>query len=127
MTALPARADATVAPLAADGISVSADQALNAASAEFHLRDGQIDANVGVVRALISIKGDVLHQREKVWIVPVNFDWPMPGTGLIFHKLLVVINGRTGRYEYAYTAAPDQAQLSVLKRKYMLQGHGKHG
>lgn len=99
---VPQRPDISLQPLPSNSMTVSADTAVAAVKAVWGLQDGQIQA---VVSASLSKQGDALHQQKLAWIVVANQDIPALGTpGLVFHKLVSVVDGATGRYVWAYCA-----------------------
>jgi hypothetical protein len=115
--ALPQRPDIALAavtesqmPVANTGQPVTtAQDAIALAETRFHLVDGQLDNSVGVVRALVSIRGDLSHQSIKAWVVTANIDtWGQgPATwNTVYHKLSIVIDASTHAYAFAYTSDP---------------------
>lgn len=113
--ALPQRADIVLSPLplgdlprTRGGSPVTTPmQAVRAAEAEFDLTDAQIDRQVGVVRARVTIRGDKLHTDVKAWVVTADADTHglSPWTSsLVYHKLCIAISATTGRYAFAYQA-----------------------
>lgn len=94
-----------LAPLPIQAMSVSASRVVSVAKAEFGLTDDQLDWNVGVVGARLSVGTDPDKQNQEVEIVTARQDVRGPD-GLLYHRLVVVVDARTGAYLYAYTAEP---------------------
>lgn len=112
--ALPTRPDILVSPLSASdpGLKISAADAVRAAESQTGLLDSEIDRNIGIVRAIVSIHGNPLHQRERVWIVTADVEshpHAMIAPDVVFHKLCIVIDARTGQYEFGFPADATRA------------------
>jgi hypothetical protein len=104
---VPGRHDITLVPVSSSELSVDTNTAVSAAKAAWGLADAQI---VDAVSAEVSKTGDPIHQHQKGWIVVANQDIPALGTpGMVFHKLIMVVDGRTGRYLWGYSTDPSIA------------------
>lgn len=87
-------------------------EAVALAERQFNLSDDQIDNNLGVVRALLSIRRDATHADIPAWVVTANMDVMGQGPAtddLVYHKVCIVIDAATGSYSFAYTADPQVA------------------
>jgi len=71
----------------------------------------QIDPNTGAIPAVISKKLDPVHQNQRAWIVVADVAVPAPQSGIVFHKLGIVVDAKTGKYLYTYTANPEYSRL----------------
>lgn len=69
------------------------------------------------MRALVGIKGDRVHHSEPAWIVTAFFNVIGPGNGVLYHKISIVVDAITGKYQYAYVSDPDGAQMRALQRQ----------
>lgn len=105
---VPPRQDAVLAPLPAGQVRVPAIRALQAAEKVWGLSDSEIDPKVGIVRAVVSIEGDVVHQDLKAWLVIADREMPnfAPGSTITYHKIVVVVSAVTGRVVFSYPAEP---------------------
>jgi hypothetical protein len=104
---VPGRHDITLVPVSPSELSVAANTAVSATKAAWGVTDAQI---VDVVSAEISKTGDPIHQHQKGWIVVANQDIPALGApGVVFHKLIMVVDGRSGRYLWGYSTDPGPA------------------
>lgn len=102
---LPARGDVTYAPLAADAVRVAADQAVATAEARLNLPPSALDSSVGVVRAMISVRGSSAGPA-KAWIVTVDDPVRSPMTGTLYRKVCIAVDADTGAFLYAYAVDP---------------------
>jgi hypothetical protein len=102
----------TLAPLPLNQTQVSARQALDAAEAQWHATDSDVDPNARAVPAVISVGNGGLVQNVKAWVVTLNHDTESQGPAWdpvrVKHKLVVVIDATTGQYLMAYNAGPSQ-------------------
>lgn len=117
IASLPHRPDILLAPLAERDLpsvttgqpTTTAQDAVALAESQFHLNEGQLDSDVGIVRATVSILGDPGHRAIKAWVVTANVDirGQSPATSnTVYHKLCIVIDASTHAYSFAYTADP---------------------
>ncbi len=105
---VPPRQDAVLAPLPAGQVRVPAIRALQAAEKVWGLSDSEIDPKAGIVRAVVSIEGDVVHQDLKAWLVIADREMPnfAPGSTITYHKVVVVVSAVTGRVIFSYPTEP---------------------
>lgn len=106
---IPSRPDVKLSASPAADSKVSAGAALAAAEAAFGLSDAQIDSNIGIVRARVTVPGDPRRHNLHAWVVTANVDIMGQGPAtwnLMYRKLCIVIDATTGRYVFAYTAVP---------------------
>jgi hypothetical protein len=101
---VPQRSDIVLSSLSASELPVSSSAAVRVAEATWGLTDSQI---TNVVSAEISKVADPVHQHQRGWIIAANEDVPAPdNSGVVFQKLVMVIDGVTGRYLWAYSTDP---------------------
>lgn len=105
---VPTRPDVLLQPLSAAQVRISPFAALDVANADWGLSDQQIDRHVGVVRALISLKHDLLHQNIKAWIVAADIQTycPAPGCNTVYSRMVIVVDVETGRAVFSYPTDP---------------------
>jgi hypothetical protein len=106
---LPHRPDIEIAAFDGGNSTTSAASAVQVATGKFHVQVSQVDHAIGVVEARVGIKGDPVHHDEAAWVVTIDYDLRAPGSHELFHKLCVVVDARTGQFQYAYQADPDAA------------------
>ncbi len=97
-----------LAPLPAGQVRVPAIRALQAAEKVWSLSDSDIDPRAGIVRAVVSIEGDVVHQDVRAWLVVADREMPnfAPGSTIMYHKIVVVVSAVTGRVVFSYPTSP---------------------
>jgi hypothetical protein len=88
------------------------------------LTDNQIDPKAGVVRGIVSLKGNPLHQDIKAWIVIAGMTTynPAPNSHTLYHKMLIVVDARTGHAVFLirqsqHHGATAKSEASVLPRR----------
>jgi len=97
-------------PATASDVTVSPDIAIQRATTEWKLAPGQIDQSIGLVRADATVNWNPLHQHEKVWLMVVDLPTASPASGVRYSRLIVVVDGKIGRYLYAYPVEPKLVQ-----------------
>jgi hypothetical protein len=97
-------------PATASDFTTSADVAIQRATTEWKLAPGQIDQSIGLVRADATVRHNPLHQHEKVWVMVVDLPTASPASGVRYNRLVIVVDGRTSRYLYAYPVEPNAVQ-----------------
>jgi len=111
ISAVPAAADTTVAPLTLSETQVPIRTALNVAEAEFHRTDSDVDPLARAVPALVSYGIMAKNQNMKVWLVTFNMEIDSEGiigsTHWAAHKLCVLVDAISGNFKVAYTCGPD--------------------
>ncbi len=105
---VPPRQDAELAPLPAGQVRVPAIHALQAAEKVWGFSDSDMDPKAGIVRAVVSIKGDAVHQHLKAWLVIADRGMPnfAPGSSITYHKIVVVVSAATGHVVFSYPTDP---------------------
>lgn len=109
VTKIPPRPDISYAPLPTSQVTVSAQDAISMAEARLHLPDSSLDPGVGVVRAVVTIRGTTQHRADKAWVVTAWDDIRSPGTGVLYHRVCVAIDANTGRFLYTYATDPSRS------------------
>lgn len=106
--ALPPGGGFRFSALPSRALVVSASDALKAALADSSFHAGDVDAKIGIVRALVTEPG--MGRRfhpVKAWIIPFKtVDWAPSGTR--FYRWCYVIDGTTGKHLYEYAADWDR-------------------
>lgn len=112
---VPASSNVILQPLPASQVRVSAVVALWAAQAAWGLASDQVDPRTGIVRAVISLKGDRLHHDLKAWLVVARLTTfcPAPGCNTMYSKMVIVVDARTGKAVFSYPADPAPTPTSV--------------
>ncbi len=115
LSRVPASSNAILQPLPASQVRVSAVVALWAAQATWGLAGNQVDPRTGIVRAVISLKGDRVHHDLKAWLVVARLTTfcPAPGCNTMYSKMVIVVDARTGRATFSYPADPAPTPTSV--------------
>jgi hypothetical protein len=103
---LPQNTSATLLPLALDDSFVAPEVALASALASGLTTEGAIDWDIGLVYGLMQW-GSATMPEFPAWVIPANIDTGSEGgVPMIWHKRLIVIDARTGRYIFAYHGDP---------------------
>lgn len=115
LSRVPASSEVILQPLPASHVRVSAVVALWAAQAAWGLASDQVDPRTGIVRAVISLKGDRLHHDLKAWLVVARLTTfcPAPGCNTMYSKMVIVVDARTGKAVFSYPADPAPTPPSV--------------
>ena len=106
VSALPPRLDVHYKALPETAVSVSPQEAVDAAERTFNLTDTQLDTGIGVVRATVSVTGIPGHQADKAWVVTFNDPIRAPGNGKLYQKLSVAVDATDGQVLYALSVDP---------------------
>jgi len=112
---VPASSNVILQPLPASQVRVSAVVALWAAQAAWGLASDQVDPRTGIVRAVISLRGDRLHHDLKAWLVVARLTTfcPAPGCNTMYGAMVIVVDARTGKAAFSYPADPAPTPTSV--------------
>lgn len=105
---VPVAPDVVLSALPSDVQAVSSQTAVAAAESVWGGTDGQIDTGVGVVRALVSLKGDTVSRNIPGLIVVENIDTPNPAPGSTtrYSQMVVVVNAVKGGVVLSYPVSP---------------------
>ncbi len=108
LSLIPPSSNMILQPLPARQVRVSAWTALRAAQAAWGLTADEVDLRRGIVRAVISMRDDALHQDLKAWLVVAKLmTWcPAPGCNTMYSKMVIVVDARTGKVLFSYPADP---------------------
>jgi len=115
LSRVPASSNVILQPLPASQVRVSAVVALWAAQAAWGLTSDQVDRRTGIVRAVISLRGDRLHHDLKAWLVVAHLTTfcPAPGCNTMYSKMVIVVDARTGKAIFSYPADPASTPTSA--------------
>lgn len=103
---VPKPADVQLADLPQTDVQITPDQALSAANKVFGITSPEVDPTAGIVRADVSRIGDTLHQHERALVVVADRRVAVSQSHIVFQKLCVVVDARSGQYLWAFAADP---------------------
>lgn len=103
---VPSSDTVDLAPAQLSQYGVTADAALSAAVDAWKLAPGQVNQTIGLVPAIVSMRHSRLHQHELAWLAVANFPTVTPGSRVAYSRLVIVIDGHTGQWLYAYPVDP---------------------
>jgi hypothetical protein len=97
----------TLLPLALDDSFVAPEVALASALATGLTTEADIDWDVGLVHGSMQ-SGSPTMPEFPAWVIPANIDTGSEGgVPMIWHKRLIVIDARSGKYVFAYHGDPE--------------------
>jgi hypothetical protein len=119
---VPVRPDISVAQLAPSSNYVPVSAAVTAAEQSFGITDSDIVRAVEV--SVTASDGIAAHASEPAWVVIADYNTPTSYAGVSWRELCVVVDARSGQYQYAYpTDLNQQALASALSHQQLRSGH----